>query len=122
MSEVALKEGTLPAGQSESRAAVLRRLRASDVLFKTLTRAAAITVLVVLSGTILSLVIGAAPGISAVLLTRKDTPARRAGLLGFWGGCAVAADGRMYCWEAGDHGELANGVQGSPLPVTVLGP
>ena len=46
-----------------SRAAVLRRLRASDILFKTLTRAAAIAVLVLLSGTILSLVIGAAPAL-----------------------------------------------------------
>ena len=48
-----------------SRAAVLRRLRASDILFKTLTRAAAIAVLVLLSGTILSLVIGAAPAFQA---------------------------------------------------------
>ena len=58
MSEVALKESTtLSAGQSTSRAAVLRRLRASDITFKTLTQLAAITVLLLLSGTLLSLII-----------------------------------------------------------------
>ena len=62
MSEVALKESTtLSAGQSTSRAAVLRRLRASDITFKTLTQLAAITVLLLLSGTLLSLVIGSIP-------------------------------------------------------------
>ena len=58
---------------------------------------------------VLALVIGAAPGISAVLLNRKDTPARRAGLLGFWGGCAVAA------------GLLLGGLSG-PLAVWCLAP
>ena len=40
---------------------------------------------------VLALLIGAAPGVSAILLNRNDSPARRAGLLGLWGGCAVAA-------------------------------
>jgi phosphate transport system permease protein len=42
---------------------VLRRLRTGDILFRTLTRCAAIAVLVLLSGTILSLVLGAAPAL-----------------------------------------------------------
>jgi phosphate transport system permease protein len=65
VSEVALKETTLSGAEATSRAAVLRRLRAGDVLFKTLTRAAAIAVLVLLSGTILSLVIGSVPAFRA---------------------------------------------------------
>jgi phosphate transport system permease protein len=55
----------LPVGHSASRVAVLRRLRASDITFKFLTRAAAITVLVLLSGTLLSLVIGSVPAFRA---------------------------------------------------------
>src|SRR5713226_4708175 len=44
-------------------ASVLRRLRTSDLVFHGLTRAAAITVLVLLSGVILALIIGAAPAL-----------------------------------------------------------
>ncbi len=62
---MALKETSLPAGHSASRIAVLRRLRASDISFKFLTRAAAVTVLVLLSGTLLSLVIGSVPAFRA---------------------------------------------------------
>jgi phosphate transport system permease protein len=65
VSEVAIKETSLPVGHSASRIAVLRRLRASDVSFKFLTRAAAIAVLVLLSGTLLSLVIGSVPAFRA---------------------------------------------------------
>jgi phosphate transport system permease protein len=65
VSEVAIKETSLPVGHSASRNAVLRRLRASDVSFKFLTRAAAIAVLVLLSGTLLSLVIGSLPAFRA---------------------------------------------------------
>ena len=65
MSEVALNETTLAAGQSTSRAAVMRRLRTHDLIFKTLTRGAALAVLVLLSGTILSLVVGAAQAFKA---------------------------------------------------------
>jgi phosphate transport system permease protein len=43
----------------------MRRLRAGDAVFKFLTRAAAIAVLVVLSGTLLSLVIGSMPAFRA---------------------------------------------------------
>ncbi len=51
----------MPAAHSASRLAALRRLRAGDISFKLLTRAAAIAVLVLLSGTLLSLVIGSLP-------------------------------------------------------------
>ncbi len=57
MSEVALSDTTLGAAEASSRAAVLKRLRASDIL-SGLTRGAALTVLALLSGVILSLVIG----------------------------------------------------------------
>jgi phosphate transport system permease protein len=60
---MALKSGEVASGASPSRAAVLGRLRANDIVFKHLTRAAAVAVLVLLSGTILSLVMGAAPAL-----------------------------------------------------------
>jgi phosphate transport system permease protein len=49
--------------ESSSRASVLRRLRTGDLVFHGLTRAAAITVLVLLSGVILALIIGAMPAL-----------------------------------------------------------
>jgi phosphate transport system permease protein len=52
------------AAESSSRASVLRRLRTGDLVFHGLTRAAAITVLVLLSGVILALIIGSAPALS----------------------------------------------------------
>jgi phosphate transport system permease protein len=58
VSEVALSDTTLGAAEASSRAAVTKRLRATDILFKGLTRGAALTVLALLSGIILSLVIG----------------------------------------------------------------
>ena len=51
------------AGEAASRAAVLKRLRVSDTIFHGLTRAAALFVLLLLSGVIGSLVIGAAPAL-----------------------------------------------------------
>jgi len=51
------------AGEAASRAAVLKRLRVTDIVFHTLTRSAAIFVLLLLSGVIVSLVIGAAPAL-----------------------------------------------------------
>ncbi len=55
---------SLQADEETSRAAVLKRLRVTDTIFHNLTRAAAIAVLVLLSGVIISLVIGAAPAFS----------------------------------------------------------
>lgn len=51
------------AGEAASRAAVLKRLRVTDTIFHTLTRTAAIAVLVLLGGVIVSLVIGSAPAL-----------------------------------------------------------
>ena len=65
MSDMALKSGGVAAGAPVSRAAVLSRLRANDIVFKNLTRAAAIAVLVLLSGVIMALVIGSIPALSA---------------------------------------------------------
>ena len=64
MSEATLNGTSVQAAESSSRANVLRRLRTSDLVFHGLTRAAAITVLVLLSGVILALIIGSAPALS----------------------------------------------------------
>ena len=65
MSEVTLNNAELRTGETPSRAALLRRMRTSDALFHGLTRAAAIAVLLLLSGVIASLVIGSAPAFRA---------------------------------------------------------
>jgi phosphate transport system permease protein len=65
VSEVALNDTSLAAEQAGSRAAVLRRLRLSDIAFRLLTRGAALTVLALLSGVILALVIGSVPALRA---------------------------------------------------------
>ena len=64
MSEATMNGTSVQAAESSSRASVLRRLRTSDLVFHGLTRAAAITVLVLLSGVILALIIGSAPALS----------------------------------------------------------
>ncbi len=56
--------GTTVRAESASRASVLRRLRTSDLVFHGLTRAAALFVLLLLSGVILALIIGSAPALS----------------------------------------------------------
>jgi phosphate transport system permease protein len=64
VSEATMNGTSVQAVESSSRASVLRRLRTSDLVFHGLTRAAAITVLVLLSGVILALIIGSAPALS----------------------------------------------------------
>ena len=59
--------------------------------------------------TALALLIGAAPGITGLALQRRDSPRRRAVLLGLWGGCGVASS------------LLAGGLSG-PLAVWCLAP
>src|SRR5579864_2517264 len=54
----------MAAAEAGSRAAVLRRLRASDAAFRYITRSAAFLVLALLSGVILALVIGSVPAFS----------------------------------------------------------
>src|SRR5258708_11565200 len=62
---MALNDTTLSSAEAGSRAAVLKRLRVSDLAFRELTRAAALTVLALLSGVILALVIGSVPALKA---------------------------------------------------------
>ena len=61
--DLALQGGAVDAGEAVSRARRLARLRLGDVVFRHLTRAAAIAVLVILGGVILSLVIGSLPAL-----------------------------------------------------------
>jgi phosphate transport system permease protein len=65
VSEVTLNDTALRGAEAKSRAAVLRRLRVSDVAFRGLTRGAALLVLALLSGVILALVIGSVPALKA---------------------------------------------------------
>jgi phosphate transport system permease protein len=52
------------AGETASRVAILRRLRAGDAIFHALTRASALAVLALLGGVIVTLLMGAWPAIS----------------------------------------------------------
>jgi phosphate transport system permease protein len=61
--DVALRGGAIPVTEQVDRAKVLRRLRLGDAAFRHLTRAAAIAVLVILSGIIVSLVYGSWPAL-----------------------------------------------------------
>jgi len=63
--DVALQAGAVRVGERESRAKALDRVRAWDTAFRLLTRAAAISVLVILGGVILSLFIGSLPALQA---------------------------------------------------------
>jgi phosphate transport system permease protein len=61
--DVALSDAGLMSAEAQSRARVLERLRLSDIAFRRLTRAAAISVLVILTAVILSLAVGAMPAL-----------------------------------------------------------
>ena len=63
MVDVAFDSGTLPVTQAPDRAKTLQRLRLSDAGFRLLTRLAAITVLVILGGIIISLIHGSWPAL-----------------------------------------------------------
>ena len=63
MSEVALNDTAMGTGEAASRAAVLKRLRITDNVFRGITRGSALFVLLILSGVILALVIGAFPAL-----------------------------------------------------------
>ena len=65
VSEVALNGTSLAAGEAASRAQVLGRLRKTDVAFRFVTKAAAVAVLVLLSGVIISLIAGSLPAFNA---------------------------------------------------------
>jgi len=61
--DVALQGGAVQVAVQMDRAKVLQRLRLGDAAFRQVTRAAAITVLVILGGIIVSLVLGAWPAL-----------------------------------------------------------
>jgi phosphate transport system permease protein len=61
--DVALQSGAMSVTDQVDRARVLRRLRLGDAGFRYLTRAAAITVLVILGGIIISLIQGSLPAL-----------------------------------------------------------
>jgi phosphate transport system permease protein len=61
--DVALQSGNIAVAEKVDRAKVLKRLRLGDTAFRHLTRLAAITVLVILGGIIVSLVIGSWPAL-----------------------------------------------------------
>src|SRR5262245_46935582 len=61
--DVALQGDAIPAGTTAARARALNKLRITDVIFRALTRAAAIGVLVILGGVILSLITGSLPAL-----------------------------------------------------------
>jgi phosphate transport system permease protein len=61
--DMALQSGTVRASDTPMQSDVLARLRLTDTFFRHLTRLAAITVLVLLGGIILSLIIGSVPAL-----------------------------------------------------------
>ena len=64
VADVALQGGVMTAAEQVDRAKILKRLRIGDALFRAMTRAAAVTVLVILGGIIVSLVYGSWPALS----------------------------------------------------------
>ena len=65
MADVALRGDIGATMETPSRAKVLGRLRLGDMAFRQLTRAAAVTVLLILGGVIGALIIGAVPALQA---------------------------------------------------------
>ena len=65
MVDVALQGDAVETYAVEARAKALSRLRTADILFRVLTRAAAIAVLVILGGVIISLIDGSLPALQA---------------------------------------------------------
>jgi phosphate transport system permease protein len=63
MQALALQDDRIRAGGEAARARVLQRLRRGDVAFRHVTRAAAVAVLVILGGIIVSLIYGAWPAL-----------------------------------------------------------
>jgi phosphate transport system permease protein len=64
VTDVALRGAALEASEVPSRAKTLRRLRLGDAVFRSLTRSAALLVLLLLGGVILSLIVGSLPALS----------------------------------------------------------
>ena len=68
MVDVALQGNAIEAGEAVSRARALKRLRVGDLVFHALTRAAAIGVLLLLGGVIISLISGSLPALRRVTI------------------------------------------------------
>ena len=73
MTDMTMKGTSVQRPRRPRAATVLKRLRLSDVVFHGLTRVAAFAVLVLLSGVIMALVIGAAPALSTFGLSFVST-------------------------------------------------
>jgi phosphate transport system permease protein len=63
VTDIALRSPALETSEVPSRARVLQRLRLSDLIFRILTRSAALMVLLLLGGVILSLIMGSLPAL-----------------------------------------------------------
>jgi phosphate transport system permease protein len=63
VADVALHDGAIRAPDQAERARVLQRLRRGDIVFRNVTRVAALAVLLILGGIIISLIIGAWPAL-----------------------------------------------------------
>ncbi len=61
--DMALQSGAIRTGEAVSRSKALAKLKLGDTIFRHLTRAAAIGVLIILSGVIFSLVAGSWPAL-----------------------------------------------------------
>jgi phosphate transport system permease protein len=76
--DVALQGGAIAGAHKAARSKVLQKLRFSDIIFRALTRAAAITVLVLLSAIIIALIHGSIPALSkfgfSFLITESWNP------------------------------------------------
>ena len=76
--DVALRNGVVEASEAAQRSSALHRLRIGDALFRSVTRAASIAVLVVLAGVIVALTVGALPALqtfgAGFLLTESWNP------------------------------------------------
>src|ERR1017187_2021334 len=82
--DVALQGRTISVAEQVDRAKVLQRLRLGDAGFRHLTRAAAITVLIILGGIIFSLIYGSLPalrtfGVGFLLGERRNRVTARLG-------------------------------------------
>jgi phosphate transport system permease protein len=66
VADIALQSSGMSAAESPSRAKVLAKLRVSDNAFRIITRSAALLVLVLLGGVIVSLIIGSMPALQAL--------------------------------------------------------
>ena len=79
VADVALSGRVAIPAEAIARVRALDRLRLGDNIFRHLTRGAAITVLLLLSGVIISLIDGSIPAIKTFWLRLSDQPAVESG-------------------------------------------